>query len=389
MTEQSTEYNNQQQAISPAVQTIDLPGDYGTGDFILRRGGKLKDVTLAYESWGELNDNQDNVVIVLTGLSASSHAASSPEDKSEGWWEFMIGPDKAIDTNRFHVICFNALGGCFGSTGPSSINPETNKKYGSDFPEVTIEDIAKAAHHAVVEMGIEHVHAVIGASMGGMTALAYALQYPEELCHLVSISAAARALPFTIAMRSLQREIVRNDPMWLDGQYDQDKEPIQGMLMARKLGLMSYRAAEEWHQRFDRARVSNKEKSSDMFGVEFEIESYLEYNAQKFANLFDANSYLFLSRAMDLFDVADHGGTVNAGLSKVLAHKILVIGVPTDILFPVEQQREIAEGFKKSGRDVSYKELDSIYGHDSFLIDKERFAPALREFLDDTECQAP
>lgn len=378
--------------VSPAVQYIELPGDYGSADFILRRGGKLKDVNVAYESWGELNDNHDNVVIILTGLSASTHACSSEADTSAGWWEYMIGPDKAIDTNRFHVICFNSLGGCFGTTGPSSINPDTDKPYGLDFPEVTIEDIAKAAHHALVEMGIEHIHAVIGASMGGMSALAYALQYPEEVCHLVSISAAARALPFTIAMRSLQREIVRNDPNWNGGHYydadARDGKPKQGMLMARKLGLMSYRAAEEWHQRFDRARLKGDKKSEELFGIEFEIESYLDYNAHKFSELFDANSYLFLSRAMDLFDVADHGGTVNAGLAKVLAMKSLIIGVPTDILFPVEQQRELAEGLGKSGREVIYKELDSIYGHDSFLIDKERFAPAIREFLDNTECHS-
>ncbi len=375
--------------VPPATQTIDLPGDYGTGDLVLRRGGKLRDVVVAYESWGDLNDNHDNVILILTGLSASAHACSSEADPTPGWWEYMIGSGKAIDTDRFHVICVNALGGCFGTTGPSSINPETNKPYGLDFPEVTIEDIAKAAHHALVEMGIEHLHAVIGASMGGMTALAYALQYPEEVCHLVSISAAARALPFTIAMRSLQREIVRNDPKWQGGYYDTNQEPKQGMLMARKLGLMSYRAADEWHQRFDRARIATDKKSDEPFGVEFEIESYLDYNAHKFSELFDANSYLYLSRAMDLFDAADHGGTVNAGLSKILALKTLVIGVPTDILFPVEQQRDIAEGLRKSGRHVEYKELDSIYGHDSFLIDKDRFVPVIREFLDNTECQAP
>jgi len=237
---------------SKGTRLIELPGDYGTGDFILKRGGKLSSVTVAYESWGELSDNHDNVILLLTGLSTSAHACSSIENPEEGWWEYMIGPGKPIDTNRFYVICVNSLGGCFGTTGPSSINPKTGKPYDLDFPEITIEDIAKAAHHAMVELDIEHLHAVIGASMGGMTALAYALQYPDELCYLVSISAAARALPFTIAMRSLQREIIRRDPKWAGGNYDPENPPLTGQRLARKLGMITYRSSAEWTERFGR-----------------------------------------------------------------------------------------------------------------------------------------
>ena len=366
---------------SSATRFIRLSGDYGTSRFMMRRGGSLPEVVIAYETWGKLSLNHDNVVLVFTGLSPSAHAASSRQDTSPGWWEMMIGPGKAIDTDRFHVICVNSLGSCFGSTSPSSTNPETNKRYNLSFPELTIEDIAKAAHHALNDLGINHVFAVIGGSMGGMSALAYALQYPDEMDYLVCISAASRALPFTIAIRSLQREMIRCDPLWKNGEYSRDEEPYCGMILARKLGLMSYRAANEWRERFDRRRVAPERYSGKPFEVEFEIESYLDYNAKKFVYSFDANSYLYLSRAMDLFDVADHGGSVNAGLARIHAKRILLIGVKTDILFPIYQQEELAHGLKKAGREVVYKELDSIYGHDSFLIDEDRFSPAVGEFL--------
>lgn len=367
--------------ITPATKFATLIGDYGTSDFVLKRGGRLHEVTIAYESWGKLTPNNDNAILIFTGLSASAHAASSEGDPEPGWWEFMIGPDKAIDTNRFFVICVNSLGGCLGSTGPESINPASQKPYGADFPDLTIEDMAKAGHHLLNELNIDHLHAVIGPSMGGMVALAYTLQYPDECDYLISISAATRALPFTIAMRSLQREIIRCDPNWNNGFYDSDQEPESGMLLARKLGLVSYRAAEEWHQRFDRARVSKERRNGEPFEIEFEVESYLDYNAHKFVGNFDANSYLYLSRAMDWFDVADFGGSVNAGLAKIHVKKALIIGVTTDILFPIEQQKEIAEGLIKAGRNVEFVSIDSINGHDAFLVDRDHFSPVISDFF--------
>lgn len=364
-----------------ATQYATLTGDYGMSEFILRRGGHLAEVTLAYESWGELSVNGDNAILIFTGLSPTPHAASSELDPTPGWWEYMIGSGKAIDTDRFHVICVNSLGGCFGSTGPMSINPKTNKPYATDFPELSIEDIAKAGHHLLLELGIDHLHSVVGPSMGGMIALAYALQYPDEIDHMINISAACRALPFTIAMRSLQREIIRCDALWNGGHYYGGEQPLSGMTLARKLGLVSYRAAEEWHQRFDRARIDKDKRSGEQFELEFQVESYLDYNAKKFIHTFDANSYLYMSRAMDWFDVADHGGSVKAGLAKIHTKTNLILGVTTDILFPVVQQQEIAEGLKNVGRNVEYIELDSISGHDAFLVDKEHFAPLVRSFL--------
>ena len=369
--------------VPPGTRLVELRGDYGTSDFIMRRGGRLPKVVVGYESWGQLSATRDNAVLVFTGLSPSAHACSSKEDPSPGWWEYMIGPGKPIDTNLFYVVCVNSLGSCFGSTSPTSINPKTNKQYCADFPELTIEDIAKAGHHATHELGIDHLCAVVGASMGGMTSLAYALQFPDEVDHLVTISSACRSLPLALAMRSLQREIVRCDPDWKNGCYEPDEEPKNGMVLARKLGLMSYRAGEEWNQRFNRARVDPSRKGEGKFGIEFEVESYLDYNAHKFVETFDANSYLYLSRAMDLFDVAEHGGSVNAGLAKIHTKRSLIIGVETDILFPIQQQEEIYNGIKKAGRNVEFARLPSIKGHDSFLIDEENFAPVLRKFFNE------
>lgn len=373
-----------QRGITAATRFEPLIGDYGTSDFILKRGGRIPQVTVAYECWGELSVNHDNAILIFTGLSASAHAASSDADPEPGWWEFIIGPGKAIDTNKYFVICVNSLGGCFGTTGPESINPATQKSYGSDFPDLTIEDIAKAGHHLLSELDIDHLHAVVGASMGGMVSLAYSLQYPDECDYLISISGATRALPFTIAMRSLQREIIRCDPKWNEGHYSSEDEPEAGMILARKLGLVSYRAAEEWHQRFDRARVAKNRRQGKPFEIEFEVESYLDYNAHKFVGNFDANSYLYLSRAMDWFDVADHGGSVNAGLAKIHVKKALIIGVTTDILFPIDQQKEIAEGLIKVGRNVEFVAIDSINGHDAFLVDKDHFSPVISDFFAQT-----
>lgn len=369
----------------PATRFVELHGDYGTTDFIMRRGGSLPKVVIAYESWGRLSQMRDNAVLVFTGLSPTAHACSSLEDPAPGWWEYMIGPGKPIDTNQFYVVCVNSLGSCFGSTGPYSINPATGQRYAIDFPDLTIEDIAKAGHHAMQELGIDHLCAVVGSSMGGMSSLAYALQYPDEVDYLVTISSACRSLPLAIAMRSIQREIVRCDPDWREGRYDSEKEPKRGMTLARKIGLITYRAGEEWNQRFNRARVGMEYKDRDKFGIEFEVESYLDYNANKFVDSFDANSYLYLSRAMDWFDVAEHGGSVNAGLAKIHSKKTLVIGVETDILFPIKQQEDIFFGIQKAGRSVEFVRLPSIKGHDSFLVDEENFAPVVQKFFSEID----
>ncbi len=352
-----------------------------TDGFSMYKGGHLSEVTLAYESWGILSDQADNAIIIFTGLSPSAHAASSAEDPSPGWWEYMVGPGKAIDTNRFFVVCMNSLGGCHGSTGPTSINPSTGKRYGTEFPCLTVEDIARAGKLLMLELGVERLFAAVGSSMGGMASLSYAMQFPNDIEYLISISAATQALPLTIAIRSLQREIIRGDPAWNNGQYKKGQEPLNGMAQARKLGLVSYRAADEWNSKFDRSKIPAEKLSGKPFQHEFEIENYLEYNAQKFIHSFDANSYQYLSRAMDLFDIAEHGGTIDAGMSKIIVRKALVVGVTTDILFPSRQQKEIAESLQRTNTEVEYVEIDSINGHDAFLVDDAHFSPVVNKFL--------
>jgi homoserine O-acetyltransferase len=351
------------------------------GPFRMHRDGTLPSVTLAYESWGALSAARDNAVLIFTGLSPSAHAASSPADRSPGWWEEMIGAGHAIDTDRHHVICVNSLGSCFGSTGPASPDPRTGQPYRLSFPVLSIEDIAQAGRELMRALGIERLRAVVGPSMGGMSALAFAILFPDACGALVCLSSAARATPFAIALRSLQREMIRRDPEWMNGDYARGKEPIQGMRLARKLGMITYRSAVEWQQRFGRERIPEERKPGDPFCIDFEIESYLESHAGKFTGQFDANCYLYLSRAMDLFDAAEHGGSVQAGLDKVRAGRVLVVGVETDILFPLHQQRELAEGLARNGRSVDFEPLASLQGHDSFLVDMDRFRPVIGRFF--------
>ena len=354
------------------------------GGFPMYRGGRLSEVTLAFETWGKLSDSADNAIIIFTGLSPSAHAASSAEDRSPGWWEYMVGPGKALDTDRFFVVCMNSLGGCHGSTGPTSINPLTHASYGADFPVLTVEDIASAGYMLMQELGVERLFAAVGSSMGGMASISYAMQFPGNVEYLISISAATQALPLTIALRSMQREIIRSDPAWNNGHYKAGEEPVAGMALARKLGLVSYRAADEWNSKFDRSKLPKEKLSGKPFEHEFEIENYLEYNAQKFVHSFDANSYQYLSRCMDLFDIAEHGGSIDAGMSKIKVKKALVVGVTTDILFPSRQQRELSDSLKRTGTDVEYVEIDSVNGHDAFLIDDAHFSPVVSRFLSET-----
>jgi homoserine O-acetyltransferase len=349
--------------------------------FPMRRGGALQDVQIAYETWGELNFCSDNAVLIFTGLSPSAHAASSTEDPSPGWWEDMIGPGRPIDTRRFFVICVNSLGSPFGSTSPISVNPATGAPYRLTFPVLTVEDIARAGHEVVVSLGIKKVAAVIGPSLGGMTVLAYCALFPNEARSVVSISAAGRSAPFAIALRSLQREMIRRDPAWQEGNYPPYGIPVQGMRLARKLGMITYRSAKEWAQRFGRERAHVERKPGDPFGIDFEVESYLESHAAKFTGQYDPNCYLYISRAMDLFDLADHGGSVAEALRRFTVERALVIGVETDLLFPVDQQQELAEGLRLGNRPVEFARLPSLQGHDSFLVDMDRFRPVVADFL--------
>src|SRR5579871_3170043 len=313
--------------------------------FRMKRGGALTGARLAYETWGTLNAARDNAIFVLTGLSPGAHAASNADDPSPGWWEEMLGPGKPIDTNRWFVICANSLGSCKGSTGPASVDPVTGNVYKLTFPDLALEDIANASYELVRHLGIERLACLIGNSMGGMSALGYLVNHPGSVRAHISISTAPQAQPFAIAIRSLQREAIRLDPNWNNGEYDATHYPEAGMSIARKLGVITYRSAMEWNGRFARIRLDPEERHDDPFAHEFEIESYLESHARRFVRAFDPNSYLYLSRASDWFDIAEYGqGSVLEGLKRIQIERALVIGVSTDILFPLEQQEQIAEG---------------------------------------------
>ena len=355
--------------------------------FPMKRGGALRGARIAYETWGELNAARDNAVLIVTGLSPDAHAASSAGNPEPGWWEAMLGPGKPIDTNRWFVVCVNSLGSCKGSTGPASVDPDTGDLYRLDFPELSIEDGADAAFDVVRGLGIERLACVIGNSMGGMATLALLLRHPGAALAHVNISGSAQALPFSIAIRSLQREAIRLDPNWNGGSYTDDSYPEAGMRMARKLGVITYRSALEWDGRFGRVRLDSDRSDEDPFGLEFQVESYLEGHARRFVRRFDPNCYLYLSRSMDWFDLAEHAdegrqnGDTAAGLAKIRVEKALAIGTSTDILFPLQQQQQIADGLRAGGADARFLALDSPQGHDAFLVDFARFGPAVGDFL--------
>jgi homoserine O-acetyltransferase len=356
--------------------------------FSMKRGGELNDARIAYETWGELNAARDNAVLVLTGLSPSAHMTSSAVDPSEGWWQAMAGLGKAIDSSRWFVICVNSLGSDKGSTCPTSIDPATGEPYRLSFPQLALEDVANAAHALVSDhLGIERLACLIGCSMGGMSALAYMLLHPGSVRAHISVDTAPQAQPFAIAIRSLQREAIRLDPQWQDGNYDIHAEsggiyPDMGMSIARKLGVITYRSAMEWNGRFARIRLDPDQREDEPFGREFQVESYLEGHAKRFVRNFDPNCYLYLSRASDWFDIAEYGnGSVLEGLKKIHIEQAMVIGVSTDILFPLQQQEQIAEGLEAAGAKVEFVALDSPQGHDAFLVDIENYSPAIGGFL--------
>ncbi|MGH8226274.1 MAG: homoserine O-acetyltransferase MetX [Gammaproteobacteria bacterium] len=348
----------------------------------LYRGGVLHEAEIAWESWGELRG--DNLILLFTGLSPSAHAASSAADSAPGWWEGMIGPGKAIDTSRWCVLCINSLGSCFGSTGPASIDPASGKHYRLNFPALSIEDVARAAHTALDVLGLPAPRIVCGPSLGGMSALAFALEFPESAPNLILISSALHAWPFAIAIRSMQREAIRSDPAWAGGHYPIAHDPVAGMRLARKIGMLTYRSPDEWRERFGRERVQrDTPRATASFDIEFEVESYLEAHADRFVGSFDANCYLYLSHAMDLFDTAEHGGgDIGAALTSLQTESALVIGVESDFLFPCAQQRELGAALAAADVATTTTILPSPQGHDSFLVDTERFGAAIAGFLD-------
>ena len=350
--------------------------------FIFKNGSVFNDpINIAYETLGTLNTKKNNAILVTTGLSPSAHIASSIEDNSPGWWESIVGKDKPIDTSQYFVICVNSLGSCFGSSGPSSEDPKSGKKYRLSFPEISIEDIASSIKPVIDGLGIERLKAIVGPSMGGMTALSLIKQFPGITDDLVLISAASSSRPFSIALRSLQRSMITSDPLWEQGNYNQDDLPLEGMKHARFLGMITYRSPTEWNKRFGRKLIQNIAERADLFGNRFQIQDYLKRRSDDFISDFDPNSYLYLSNAIDAFDFAEDCDDIEETVENLDLNRVLIIGVDEDYIFPFQCQEDLYNAFSAQKYSVDLLKLPSINGHDSFLVDNENFGNALAKFF--------
>jgi len=350
--------------------------------FVLESGATFGPITIAYETYGRLSPARDNAILITHALTGDAHCAShGPHDPEEGWWEDLVGPGRVFDTDRYFVICSNVLGGCQGSTGPASIDPRTGRPYGARFPVVTIGDMVRCQARLLDHLGIERILAVAGGSMGGMQVLEWAVQFPERVRCAIPIAAPARSYPQAIAYNEVGRQAIMNDPAWLGGDYYGTPGPVRGLAVARMLGMITYQSDPSMTHKFGRQLVNARVDDPFSLDMTFQVESYLHYQGKKLVNRFDANSYLYLTRALDLFDLARTYGSLEEALGRVQC-PVLIVGVTSDILYPVYQQKEIVDALHRLGKDVEYAEIDSPHGHDGFLIDFPKMEPILRKFLE-------
>jgi homoserine O-acetyltransferase len=349
----------------------------------LSSGASLASYDLVYETYGRLNSARSNAVLVCHALNASHHVAGSYEDqeKSFGWWDNMVGPGKPVDTNRFFVIGVNNPGSCFGSTGPMSIDPASGRRYGSRFPVVTVEDWVNAQARLADALGIERFAAVMGGSLGGMQALSWALQYPQRIAHCVAIATTPKLTAQNIAFNDVARTAITNDPDFHGGDfYEYGVKPRRGLGVARMIGHITYLSGADMAEKF--GRLLRHKDYGYSFGVEFEVESYLRYQGDKFADYFDANTYLLITRALDYFDPARaHGGDLRRALSLAQA-RFFLASFTTDWRFAPARSREIVEALIANGRDVTYAEIDAPHGHDAFLMEDPRYHRAVAAYFD-------
>jgi len=344
----------------------------------LESGKKLEQVTIAYETYGKLNPQKSNSILVLHAFSGNAHAAGfHKQDKHPGWWDVMIGPGKAFDTEKYFVICSNVISGCNGSTGPSSINPKTAKPYATDFPVVTIKDMVDAQHILIDHLGVEKLHTVVGGSMGGMQALQWMVSYPEKISSAIPIATTLKHSPQQIAFNEVGRQAIMADPSWNNGNYYSSSPPIRGLAVARMVGHVTYMSDLSMAAKFGR-RLKDSEKHFK-FGTDFEVESYLQYRGDNFVKRFDANSYLYITKAMDYFNLVN--GKKLSEIFSELKAKILVLAFKSDWLYPAYQSREIVKACKLAGVDTTYCEINSTYGHDAFLLEIKEETNLIKHFL--------
>jgi homoserine O-acetyltransferase/O-succinyltransferase len=352
----------------------------------LRGGTELPTYEIAYETYGKLNEARTNAVLVCHALNASHHVAGYyAEDKNNvGWWDNLVGPGKPLDTNRFFVVGSNYIGSCFGSTGPASINPATGKPWGADFPVVTVEDWVEAQRRLADRLGIERFAAVIGGSLGAMQALQWTLSYPERIGHSIVIAAAAKLTPQNIAFNEVARQAIMTDPDFHGGHYyEKGVVPTRGLRVARMIGHITYISGEAMAEKF--GRVLRRGQPGFDFDIDFEVESYLRYQGDKFSSYFDANTYLRITKALDYFDpAADYGGDLTKALARAKA-AFLVVSFKSDWRFTPARSREMVRALLDNRRIVSYLELDAPGGHDAFLLEDPRYHAALRSYFANIE----
>ena len=342
-------------------------------------GKSLENVTVAYETYGNLNENADNAILIMHALTGDAHACGYHKgDKKAGWWDNMIGSGKAFDTDKYFVICSNILGGCKGTTGPNSINPKTGKEWGLDFPVITIEDTVKVQKELIDRLGIKKL-TVAGGSMGGMQVLEWAIKYPEMVTNSIIIASSARLSAQNIAFNAVGRNAILSDPNFNDGNYYGKELPEKGLAIARMIGHITYLSDDAMHNKFAR-KLQDKDKPNFDFNIEFQVESYLEHQGQTFVNRFDANSSLYITRACDYFDIAQKYSSLEKAFEKSNS-KFLIICFSSDWLFPPKQSKEIVNALMKTGKDVSFLEIQSPAGHDAFLLEFEAQTKVIKSFL--------
>lgn len=352
-------------------------------EMILENGTKLGPITLAYETYGTLNPRRDNAILILHALSGDSHVAGyySNDDSKPGWWDIMVGPGKGIDTNKYFVVCSNILGSCMGSTGPCTINPETVLPYALDFPMVTIGDMVRAQMALMDYLEIDKILAVIGGSIGGMQVLEWCVKYPQKVVSAIPLASTTRHSALAIAFNEVARQAIMADPNWNNGNYYSGDKPDLGLAVARMIGHITYLSDESMRRKFGR-RLQNRSNFSFNFDADFQVESYLRYQGTKFVERFDANSFLYITKAADYYDLEYQYGDGSAvkAFSKVKA-KFLVVSFTSDWLYPTYQSKAMVQAMKKNGLDVSFCEIEAAWGHDAFLLPSERLSALIKGFL--------
>src|ERR687894_29070 len=355
---------------------------YPIGSFEPELGGALREVTLAYETWGELSETADNAVLLTHALTGDSRAAGGPSEdyRRSGWWDPMVGPGRTIDTEKYFVVCSNVLGGCSGSTGPASVEPGTDRPYGMRFPVVTIRDMVRAQRRLLDALGVRKLALVAGGSIGGQQALEGGVEFPDFVERAVPVAATGALGPQGVGMSEIGRRAIMADPNWQNGDYyGTGRTPDEGLAIARMAGMMTYQSAPGQWERFGR-RPAGRPALHEEFGGRFEIESYLHYQGRDLVGRFDANSYLYLSRAMDLYDVANGYDYEERALSRVSA-ELLFVGITSDWLFPVDEVKGTADKARRAGADARYAEMDTLSGHDAFLKDWAELGEAVTPFI--------